>query len=239
MCVDTYRKKLRHRIDARWFAKCFDAIHNVGMKPQQLAALLNVAPVTLRIWSRETFKDFLSPSAQGDNGAHRSYDSTDARILAWVAELKAKNTPVDQITAMLTAARLKNWIDLPPLPGGMANDEPIAVIPREAAQERFIAIEDRYKTQLDIVVKERDELRTRLENTQLEMRNQLESARSENREIQKRLMELSVREAELRGKLEQYTMGGRQLNAVVIAVAALILGVVLTLAIVAISRLSN
>ena len=221
------------------FAQSVDVIHNVGMKPQQLATLLNIAPVTLRNWSRETFKDFLSPNAQGDNGAHRSYDDTDARILAWVAELKAKNTPIDQITTVLTASRLKNWVDLPPLPGGMSNDEPISVIPREAAEERLFAIEERFKSQLDAIVKERDELRIRLESSQAEMRSQLESARTENQELQKRFMELGIREAELRGKLEQYTVGGRRLNAVALVIAALIFGVVLTLVIVGISRLPH
>ena len=198
------------------------------MKPYQLATLLSIAPVTLRQWSRETFKEFLSPSAQGENSAHRSYDDTDARILAWVAALKAKNTPIDEIVTILHDSRAKNWIGLPPLPGGMANDEPIEVMPREAAEERLYAIEQRFKSQLEIIVKERDDLRTRLE-----------SSESENKELQKRLMDLGIKEAELRGKLEQYTVGGQRLNAVVLVAAAVIFGVVLTLVIVAISRLPH
>jgi len=198
------------------------------MKPQQLATLLNIAPVTLRQWSRGTFKEFLSPNAQGENSAHRSYDDTDARILAWVTMLKAKNTPINEIVIILQDSRAKNWLGLPPLPGGMANDEPIEVIPREAAEERLYALEQRFKSQLEMVVKERDDLRTRLESTE-----------AENKELQKRLMELGIKEAELRGKLEQYTVGGKRLNAVVLVAAAVIFGVVLTLVIVIISRLPH
>ncbi len=133
-----------------------------SMKPQQLARLLNVAPNTVRQWAREDFSEFLTPTAQGGNGMHRSFGDRDARIIAWIALLKAQNMPLADIVATLRSAQAADWHNLPPLPGGMANDEPIAVIPREAAQERLTAIEARYELQLQALTKERDELKDRL-----------------------------------------------------------------------------
>jgi len=183
------------------------------MKPQQLAALLNIAPNTLRKWAGTDYATFLSPGAAGFNGASRTFSDQDARILGWVAELKAKNTPAAEILVMLREAQRDNWRTLPPLPGGMANDEPVALMPVEAAEEKIKALRDRYNMELSLIVRERDELKA-----------QLNTVHEENSELQKRLAEITAKEAELRGRLEQYALGGRQLSAVALMTIALLIG---------------
>lgn len=157
------------------------------MKPQQLAAILNIASSTLRTWAGKEYAEFLSPNAAGINGAHRSYDDRDSRILAWVATMRATNMPLTDISATLRSAQADNWRNLPPMPGGMANDEPIAVIPREAAEERLTAIEERFEMQLQAAFKERDELRERM----AEMRTDNERLRQQLFEANQQIVELS------------------------------------------------
>jgi DNA-binding transcriptional MerR regulator len=207
-----------------------------AMKPQQLANLLNLSPHTIRKWAREDFTEYLSPMGQGGGGIHRSFNDTDARIIAWIALMKAQNTPLNEIHLTLKAARSNDWRDLPPLPGGMANDEPIAVVPREAVEERFKALQERYETQLKIIAKERDELQTQLEVAKRETetaKRETEAVRRELLEnvntLQKRITDLSVQEAELRGKLEQYTFGGRRWNIGALIAVTLVAGVTFTI----------
>jgi DNA-binding transcriptional MerR regulator len=211
------------------------------MKPRQLAALLGIAPATLRTWAGKNYRDFLSPKGQGANGAYRSFDEVDARILAWVALMKAQNTSADEIYLTLKTAKANNWRDLPPLPGGIANDEPIAVVPREAVEERFRAIQERHETQLQAVIHERDQLREQLETMHRESSEALNALREEASEtaqkLQQRIVELTAQEAELRGRLEQYKIGGRNWNLASLVMLALLIGVILTLVVLLIGGL--
>jgi DNA-binding transcriptional MerR regulator len=230
------------------------------MKPQQLAQVLNITPTTLRRWAGKEYAEFLSPAGQGINGAKRSFTEQDSRILAWIAQMRTQNTSPKDILMTLRSAKANNWHDLPPMPGGMSHDEPIAVVPREAVEERLRALQERYETQLQLIVKERDELKAHLEAA----RRESEAARREASEtvrmmqqetaetikslqrdssdtikaLQQRLSELTVQEAELRGKLEQYTVGGRRWSVLALVAAALLIGVVLTLLILLIVTLS-
>jgi DNA-binding transcriptional MerR regulator len=220
------------------------------MKPQQLATLLNISPATLRRWAGADYGEFLSVKGRGVNGGYRSFDDQDARILAWVAILRAQNVSTEDIYLTLKSAQASNWRGLPALPGGMANDEPIAVVPREAVEERVHALQERYELQLQVIVKERDQLRQQLEATQEEIKvarqetiaaqkesaqaiQQVQREKAEALEkLQQRMNELSTKEAELRGRLEQYTFGGRRWNAGSLIIVALLAGVVLALVIV-------
>jgi DNA-binding transcriptional MerR regulator len=199
------------------------------MKPQQLARLLNVADVTLRRWAGKEYAEFLSPSAQGNVGARRSFSDTDARILAWVTAMKAQNMSIQDITATLRAAKEDNWRKLPPLPGGLAGDEPIALMPVETAEERVRALQDRYEMQLRSVIKERDELRTQLDAARQENNNMQRETAENTKMLQQRITELSVQEAELRGILRQYTFGNRRWNVVALIAVGLLVGVIFTL----------
>jgi DNA-binding transcriptional MerR regulator len=171
------------------------------MKPQQLARLLNVSPATLRHWAGKEFGEFLSPNAAGINGAKRSFSEQDARILAWCAQMKAQNMPLVEIIATLKVASAENWRNLPPLPGGMAGDEPIAVVPREAVEERIKALEDRTRLQIVALERERDELRAqnaefRQENA--ELRRQMYTLNERILQLTERLASLLENEQKLR-----------------------------------------
>jgi DNA-binding transcriptional MerR regulator len=231
----------------------------IAMKPQQLAKLLNVAPNTVRQWAREDFYEFLSPTAQGGQGAHRSFNDIDARILAWVALMKAQNLPVNEIRMTLKTAQSNGWRDLPPLPGGIVNDEPISVVPREAVEERVKALQERYEIHLQTVIKERDELKNQVDTlkrdlelarhetaegiktAQLESAQALRAMQQETTEtikvLQSRIVELTAQEAELRGRLRQYTFGGHQWNVAVLIAVALSIGIVITILILVVGSL--
>jgi DNA-binding transcriptional MerR regulator len=166
------------------------------MKPQQLATLLNISPVTLRHWCASEIGRFLSPAARGKDGAKRSFDDQDARILAWVASMKAQNTNLESILITLENAKNENWRDLPELPNVAAPNEPIAVVPREAVEERIRALRTEFELRLEVhnenianLEKERDGLKD--ENAQL--RNQLFELTRESMDISRKLANLLTR----------------------------------------------
>ncbi len=127
----------------------------LGMKPQQLARLLDVDTSTIRRWAREDFRQFLSPLGQGMNGGHRSFSDQDARIIAWIALMRRQNMPPKDISATLHAAQLAGWRDLPSLPGGIADGEPVALVPREAVEERVRALEEQFRLRIETYLNER------------------------------------------------------------------------------------
>jgi DNA-binding transcriptional MerR regulator len=106
------------------------------MKPHEIAALLGVAPPTIRAWSTE-FSKFLTPSAAGGNGRHRDYTELDLRILSVARNLRRSGTPSDEVHATLSALQANDWQGLPSLPE-MASDTPlpmqsVAMVPAAAA----------------------------------------------------------------------------------------------------------
>lgn len=187
------------------------------MKPTQLATLLNISPATLRLWSSGDFGKFLSPSAQGANGARRSYSDSDARIVAWIADLKAQNMLTADILGILHKAQADDWRDLPPL-RGIVSDQPIPVVPREAVEERVHGLQQRY----ELVVRERDQLKADLERQQHESADTLD-------QLQQRVIDLTREAAELRGLLAQYSFSGRRFNAATLIVIALLGGALFSL----------
>jgi DNA-binding transcriptional MerR regulator len=170
------------------------------MKPQQLMKLLDIAPTTLRRWSGEEYGEFLSPNGRGVNGAHRAYTEQDARILSWVKVLRAENVPPDDIITTLRSSQASNWRNLPALPGGFAHDEPIAVVPREAVEERVRGLQERANLEIDTlkremaqIEKERDRLQRRvdtLENENTQLQQQLGELTRQSLETSRRLADL-------------------------------------------------
>src|SRR5450432_596531 len=98
------------------------------MKPHQLAELLHITPATIRRWAREEYTEFLSPDAQGGNRLHRSFSDPDARVIAWIAQMRAQNMLPANITLALKRAEDGNWRDLPSLPGSAPSDESVALM---------------------------------------------------------------------------------------------------------------
>lgn len=147
--------------------------------------------------------------------------------------MRAQNAPPPDIITTLKSAQANNWHNLPPLPGGMAGDEPVALMPVQVAEERLHALHERYESQLQVIVKERDELRIQLGAA----RRTNEVAQDEFKTLQQRLVELTAKESELRGLIEQYTFGGHRLNVATLIVAALLAGMLIALIIIVLAAI--
>jgi DNA-binding transcriptional MerR regulator len=151
------------------------------MKPQELAKRLNIADVTLRKWAREDYAEFLSPSAQSaTKSGRRSFSDQDVRVLTWIAQLRDDNTSPDEIRTTLRSAQQNDWRDLPPFPATTGDE--ITLVPREAVEERFKALQERFDLQVQALVNERDALAT-----------QLSASRAENAELRARLDNITDR----------------------------------------------
>lgn len=219
-------------------------------KPQELANLLNLSPATLRKWASEEYGEFLSASGQGGGGARRSFNEHDARIIAWIAAMKQENIPAKEILVSLSESQAQHWQSLPLMPHTTVAGSPIAIMPREAVEERLAALKGHYELQLSAIQKERDQLQTQLAVKQRDLevkQSELEVARREAAEalqtqqkeaagmisnLQQRLTELSTKEAELRGRMEQYSIGGRRATAATLIIGALLIGALFTVLII-------
>ena len=165
------------------------------MKPHELASRLGISPVTLREWVRESFGEFLSPAAQGANGTKRSFSTLDAQILTWIAQMKAENVPSTEITINLRKAQAEGWRALPPLPP--TEEEMIALVPREAVEERIKALQEQTRLQVAALEKERDDLRSQL--TKMETVNS--ELRQDNNELRRQMFELNQRVLQLTDRM--------------------------------------
>lgn len=224
-------------------------------KPQELAELLNLSPATIRKWASEEYGEFLSLNGQGGSGARRSFDEHDARIIAWVSNMKQGNIAAKDILSTLRECRQEGWKTLPALPQAVSAGGAIAVVPREAVEERLAALKDHYELQLVAIQKERDQLQTQLTTKQRELelkQSELDVARREAAEalqnqqkeaavmvsnLQQRLTELSTKEAELRGRMDQYSIGGRRASAATLIVVALAIGALFTIVIIVLANI--
>ena len=108
------------------------------MKTGELARWLNISVSSVKTWSRE-FGEFLSPAAQGgDNSARRYFDEQDARVLAFVADLRDKNIPWEDIHATLKTLQAKEWTGLPPMPTAPPGVTPQPVVTQSEAQSALV-----------------------------------------------------------------------------------------------------
>lgn len=107
------------------------------LKTKELADRLGIAPVTVRLWTKE-YGEFLEPSARG-GGKNRTFSDLDARVMAHIVHLKANGQGRDDITATLKTLQAIDWQGLPDMPPAPPGIEPISVIPREAAEARIDA----------------------------------------------------------------------------------------------------
>ncbi len=105
------------------------------MKTKALADWLGVSDSTIRLWAREEFRQYMSPSAQG-NGLTRNFTDMDARILALIAERRNDGVHIKEIHVELTRLQEEDWKHLPEMPAAPPGQGPIAMIPRETAETK-------------------------------------------------------------------------------------------------------
>jgi DNA-binding transcriptional MerR regulator len=195
------------------------------MKPSELLKIISVAEPTLRRWS-VTYAQYLSPNGAGGSGRKRSYSDQDARILAWIALMSEQNLSPDEITRTLQTSQADDWYGLPEMPGSIYRDEPVSMIPREAADERSRALRSVYEAQLEATTQQRDEAIAELK----QYKGQIVP------ELNQKVLDLTIQVAKLQGIVEQYTIGNRKFSAVTIVIVAIGIGVGLTLLIIVLVR---
>lgn len=174
------------------------------MKPEQLAKRLNVTSATLRNWAAKDVTEFLSPSAQGQHGARRSFNDRDARILTWVAQMREQNAPLVDIVATLRSAQASDWRGLPELP--LSAEDEVALVPREAVEERVRGLREKYELQVQSLIKERDEILVRTS----EMQARLARTETENAELRKQLIAVNQHLLDLNRELTALLKEERQ-----------------------------
>jgi DNA-binding transcriptional MerR regulator len=95
---------------------CYTAYYTgVFMRTSEVAKLAGVAASTIRAWSLDEFRQYLSPSAKGGSGRTRNFSEDDARILAHIVRLKDEGVEADDIHATLHVMQADNWRGLPGL----------------------------------------------------------------------------------------------------------------------------
>lgn len=104
------------------------------MKPYVAAARAGIHVNTVRTWTLEDFKEFFSVSGQGGNKRVRDISDDDLRVLVYIKELKRKGLNTREVVASLIEAQRQGFDKLP-LPQNAENVVPMAVIPRQAAED--------------------------------------------------------------------------------------------------------
>lgn len=162
------------------------------MKTKELADWLGLADSTIRVWSREEFKPYLSVTAKGGEGRTRHFGDEDARIIALIATLKNEGNSSDDVHRILQQMQDDNWKDLPPMPVAPPDAGPIAMIPREAAETAVSA--QRAAMMREIAI---------LEDRVDMLSEQLADEREKRDAIQNNLLETKERLGELRGQMSE------------------------------------
>lgn len=162
------------------------------MKTKELADWLGLADSTVRVWSREEFKPYLSATAQGGEGRTRHFNEQDARIIAFIAVLKNEGNSSDDVHRALQQLQDGDWRDLPPMPAAPPDVGPIAMIPRETAETAVSAQRSAMMREIAIL-EDRVDL----------LSQQLAEEREKRDSIQEDLTETKERLGELRGQMSE------------------------------------
>lgn len=131
-------------------------------KPKEVADEIKSKASTIRSWSNE-FGEFLSNSARGGEGRHRSYDELDVLILNFIKVMVDEGYSRDDIFANLKVQQSRDWDNLPELPVTVTNMAEVPMVPSAASEaqitalrheiellnERIEDLQDRYDEALD------------------------------------------------------------------------------------------
>lgn len=156
------------------------------MKPSEIARRLQVAPTTIRLWSRE-YADYLSPGGAGGDGRFRSFNEHDLRVLHFVQMQKRASVPPNEIRLALENMKVRDWDGLPFLPV-QSDTSLVPVVPEEVmVQERRVLLRD-------IAL-----LQSRVE----QLESKLDTERSDKERLLREIAEMTgkLKEAELMNRL--------------------------------------
>ena len=153
------------------------------MKPSELSRLIGIAASTIRAWSAGEYRVYLTPSAQGGDGASRQFTALDARIFLLIAQLKQRGATNADIHAQLRQMQAGDWQELPELPA-VVGASLVPVIPESTAAA---ALESQTRALLREVAglqKQLEQLQSKLDGrdeTILELTRRLAGAETELR----------------------------------------------------------
>lgn len=189
------------------------------MQTKELGDLLGLSTATLRGWTINTYRPYMSPGAQGGRGRVRQFSEQDARIIALVASLRSDGLPHNEIVATLDAMRGNEWADLPPLPAAPPGyGGPVSMIPEHSAQTAVIE-------QRKALVREIALLSDRVDSLEVQLADERAAHTETRTTLTAELVDARERLGELRGQLQENRPMAFWLRVVVlVAVGALILG---------------
>ena len=170
------------------------------MRTQDIAEYLSLATSTIRAWTAAEYKQYLSPTAQGGEGRARNFTDQDARIIGFIASLKAQSTPSADIHRALKRLQAEEWIDLPPMPTAPAGVAPVALIPREAAETAVT-------TQRAALLREIAILQERITGLEQQLERVQDKREAERNESQRQREETLTRLIEAETELKLYREG--------------------------------
>lgn len=185
-----------------------------GFRTKQLADWLSVSEVTIRQWTTGEWGEYLSATAQGGDGRRRYFTEQDARIVAYIWQLKEQGEPKATIHTTLQRMRDENWMNLPDMPPAPPSVGPISMIPREAADSaitqqraalmREIAmLSERVEQLEDVLDAERQGREEDRKRHLEEVRKQQEAMVEEREKYMREIADLNRLIGRLEGRLEE------------------------------------
>jgi DNA-binding transcriptional MerR regulator len=108
------------------------------MKPNDAAVRIGIHVNTVRLWTSKDFKQFFSVHAQGGDGHTRDLSDDDVRVLTYINRLKNQGLTTQDVIASLMAAQDRGFHMLP-MPERSEQVVPMAVVPRQAADDAVLA----------------------------------------------------------------------------------------------------
>jgi DNA-binding transcriptional MerR regulator len=161
------------------------------MKPTELAYWLNIAPATVRLWAGGEFGRYLSPTGAGGEGRPRLFTERDARIMAFINDMKLRARRREEIHITLQLCEANNWEDLPEMPPAPVGVKTDRLYPEEAVKQITIAQQSSSSAQLAGFITRIDELKAELEHERADKEKLM-------REIADLRQQMGAIEAELR-----------------------------------------
>ncbi len=194
------------------------------MNPAAVAKWLNVAPDTIRRWTKD-YKDYLTADARPGQGRTRAFADHDLAVLIFIAGQRELGMDGHTIRDRLEEMRSNGWAGLPPVPQEWYGEATMPVAHAasragELAQLAAMQTELQYTRQaLEAAEKRTSELTaqlTTLEGSHTATTDELHAARLE-------LERARGEVATLRAQLAAYRLGGDRPVAPLVLIAAVAL----------------
>lgn len=157
------------------------------MKPADVAALLQIAASTVRLWASE-YRPYLSASASAGGGQHRNFSDQDLRVLYFVSQQKQAGKPGDEIREAIRQMQLRDFDGLPDVPD-RPNVANVPMVPTAAANAALDTERRALLREIDTLQRRVDTLETALSDEQTKAAAKLEALLRELGDVRSALAE--------------------------------------------------